>query len=63
MTFLQITKYLENLPENDPLERYLYEIKSLIEEDKRILDCYIMDVDFLIFYKKKEFCYGKTYSL
>ena len=52
MTFLQITKYLENLPENDPLERYLYEIKSLIEEDKRILDCYIMDVDFLIFYKK-----------
>ena len=52
MTFLQITKYLENLPENDPLERYLYEIKSLIDEDKRILDCYLMDVDFLIFYKK-----------
>ena len=52
MNFLQITKYLENLPENDPLERYLYEIKSLIDEDKRILDCYLMDVDFLIFYKK-----------
>ena len=52
MTFLQITRYLENLPENDPLERYLYEIKSLIDEDRRILDCYIMDVDFLIFYKK-----------
>ena len=52
MNFLQITRYLENLPENDPLERYLYEIKSLIDEDKRILDCYIMDVDFLIFYKK-----------
>lgn len=52
MTFLQVTKYLENLPENDPLEKYLYEIKNLIDEDKRILDCYIMDVDFLIFYKK-----------
>lgn len=52
MNFLQITRYLENLPENDPLERYLYEIKSLIDEDKNILDCYIMDVDFLIFYKK-----------
>ena len=52
MNFLQITRYLENLPENDPLEKYLYEIKSLIDEDKRILDCYLMDVDFLIFYKK-----------
>ena len=52
MNFLQITKYLENLPSDDPLERYLYEIKSLIDEDKRILDCYLMDVDFLIFYKK-----------
>ena len=52
MNFLQITRYLENLPENDPLERYLYEIKSLIDDDKRILDCYFMDVDFLIFYKK-----------
>ena len=52
MNFLQITRYLENLPADDPLERYLYEIKSLIDEDKRILDCYLMDVDFLIFYKK-----------
>ena len=52
MNFLQITRYLENLPSDDPLERYLYEIKSLIDEDKRILDCYLMDVDFLIFYKK-----------
>lgn len=51
-TFLQITNYLENLPENDPLERYLYEIKDLIEEDKNVLDLYMMDVDFLIFYKK-----------
>lgn len=52
MNFLQITRYLENLPSDDPLEKYLYEIKSLIDEDKRILDCYLMDVDFLIFYKK-----------
>lgn len=52
MNFLQITRYLENIPSDDPLEKYLYEIKSLIDEDKRILDCYLMDVDFLIFYKK-----------
>lgn len=52
MNFLQITKYLEGLPEDDKLEKYLYEINNLIEEDKRILDCYLMDVDFLIFFKK-----------
>ena len=52
MTFLKITEYLENLPEEDKLERYLYEINDLIKEDKRILDCYLMDVDFLIFFKK-----------
>ena len=52
MTFQQITVYLEGMPEHDPLEKYLYEIKNLIDEDKRILDCYLMDVDFLIFYKK-----------
>lgn len=52
MNFLQITKYLEGMPEEDKLEKYLYEINNLIEEDKRILDCYLMDVDFLIFFKK-----------
>lgn len=52
MSFIEITKYLENVPENDPLEKYLFEINDLIKEDKNILDCYIMDVDFLIFYKK-----------
>lgn len=52
MTFIDICKYLENLPSNDPLEKYLYDIKLLIDEDESILDCYLMDVDFLIFYKK-----------
>lgn len=52
MTFLEITRYLENLPSNDPLEKYLYDINLLIQEDETILDCYLMDVDFLIFYKK-----------
>ena len=52
MSFLQITQYLEGLPEDDKLEKYLYEINNLISEDKKILDCYLMDVDFLIFFKK-----------
>ena len=52
MSFIQIIKYLEDIPEQDPLERYLYEIDSLIREDRNIENCYIMDVDFLIFYKK-----------
>lgn len=52
MSFLEITKYLENLPSNDPLEKYLYDISLLTKEDQKIMNCYIMDVDFLIFYKK-----------
>lgn len=52
MSFIQIVKYLEDIPDQDPLERYLYEIENLIKEDKNIENCYIMDVDFLIFYKK-----------
>lgn len=51
MSFLQITQYLENLP-SDPLEKYLYDINNLVKEDPNIADCYVMDVDFLIFYKK-----------
>lgn len=51
MTFLELTQYLENVPK-DPLEKYLFDIKVLIKEDKNILNCYVMDVDFLIFYKK-----------
>lgn len=52
MTFLEITRYLENLPSDDPLEKYLYDINLLVQKDETILDCYLMDVDFLIFYKK-----------
>ena len=51
MTFMEICTYLENVP-SDPLEKYLYDINVLRNEDKKILDCYVMDVDFLIFYKK-----------
>lgn len=51
MTFLEITKYMENVPK-DPLERYLFDIDTLLQDDERIMDCYIMDLDFLIFYKK-----------
>lgn len=53
LNFLQITKYLENMPQtSDPLEKYLYDFKMLVDEDEKVLDLYIMDIDFLIFYKK-----------
>lgn len=52
MNFLQITEYLKDLPQDDPLGRYFYEIQNLISGDPNIENCYIMDVDFLIFYKK-----------
>jgi len=51
LTFLELTKYLEGVP-SDPLEKYLYDIDMLIKDDKNVMDCYIGDVDFLIFYKK-----------
>lgn len=51
MTFLELTRYLENVPK-DPLEKYLFDIKQLIKEDQNIQKCYVMDVDFLIFYRK-----------
>jgi len=51
MNFLTLTQYLENVPK-DPLEKYLYDIKNLEKEDPNILNCYVMDLDFLIFYKK-----------
>ena len=51
MTFMEICQYLENVPP-DPLDKYLYDIKVLCDEDSKIMDCYVMDVDFLIFYKK-----------
>lgn len=53
LNFLQITKYLENMPQtSDPLEKYLYDFKMLVDEDEKVLDLYLMDIDFLIFYKK-----------
>lgn len=51
MTFVDICNYLDNVPK-DPLEKYMYDIHLLINEDPRIKKCYVMDVDFLIFYKK-----------
>lgn len=49
--FITLTQYLENVP-SDPLEKYLFDIKVLCKDDPKIMDCYIMDVDFLIFFKK-----------
>lgn len=50
-TFMGLTNYLENMPE-DPLDRYLYDLRVLGSEDRKFLDCYMMDADFLIFFKK-----------
>ena len=50
-TFLEMTEYLENVP-SDPLEKYLYDLRVLTTEDRNIRFCYMMDADFLIFYKK-----------
>lgn len=52
LTFLGVCQYLENYPKDDPLGSYLQDIKLLIEDDQNIKESYIMDVDFLIFYKK-----------
>jgi hypothetical protein len=51
MTFMEICGYTENVP-SEPLARYMYDIKVLLKDDPKILDCYVMDLDFLIFYKK-----------
>lgn len=51
MTFIEICGYFENVPK-DPLEKYLFDIRTLIKDDENIKDCYVMDLDFLIFYKK-----------
>lgn len=52
MNFLGVCQYVENYPKGDPLGSYLYDLKTLQEDDQNIKECYIMDVDFLIFYKK-----------
>lgn len=51
MTFVEICNYLDNVP-SDPLEKYLFDIRLLLKEDPKIEKCYVMDLDFLIFYKK-----------
>lgn len=64
MTFLEMTKYMETTP-SDPIEKYLHDIQMLTREEPKILDCYVLDLDFLIFYKKlisvsKDFTYSMT---
>lgn len=55
MTFIEICDYMNNLPdEDDTLGRYLYDIRMLEKDDPRVKNLYIMDIDFLIFYKKLE---------
>ena len=51
MTFLEMSEYLENLPKDD-IDKYVYNLRWLAQEEPKILDCYIMDADFLVFYKK-----------
>jgi len=51
MSFLDMVKYMESVPEGK-IEKYIYDIKLLIAEDSNINNCYVMDLDFLIFYKK-----------
>lgn len=64
MTFMEICGYNENVPTDDPLAKYMYDIKVLQRDDPRILDCYIMDLDFLIFFKKLITVSGDlTYSI
>lgn len=63
MSFFELTKYMEDVPK-DPLEKYLYDIDNLLKDDERILNCYVMDLDFLIFYKKLSTVSGDlTYSI
>lgn len=50
-TFLELNGYLENVP-SDPLEKYVFDIKVLCKDDPKVYDLYVMDLDFLIFFKK-----------
>lgn len=51
MTYLEVVGYLENVP-TDRLSKYLFDIKWVTADDPKINDCYIMDLDYLIFMKK-----------
>ena len=52
MKFIDICDYTSNIPQDDPLGRYFFDVEMLKQDDPKIVDCYIMDIDFLIFYKK-----------
>ena len=52
LTFSDISEYINNTPQDDPLGKYLFDLEVLKLDDPHIMDCYVMDVDFLIFYKK-----------
>lgn len=51
MTYLEVVGYLESVP-TDKLSKYLFDIRWVTADDPRINDCYIMDLDYLIFMKK-----------
>ena len=51
LTFSDISEYINNTPQDDPLGKYLFDLEVLKLDDPHIMDCYVMDVDFLIFYK------------
>src|SRR5574344_1444417 len=52
MTFIEICEYLDGVPKDDPLGKYMYEIENLRKDERNIDNIYIMDIDFMIFYKK-----------
>lgn len=51
MTFIEVVGYLESVP-TDKLSKYLFDIKWLAKDDPNIYNCYVMDLDYLIFMKK-----------
>lgn len=60
MTFLEMTEYLDASKDLGPVEKYFFDIRMLTKEDPNVLKCYVMDVDFLIFYKKLISVSGNT---
>lgn len=52
LNFMEVVQYVDNAPKDDPLGKYLYDLEMVMKDDDNIRNCYIMDVDFLIFYKK-----------
>lgn len=51
MTYLEVVGYLESVP-TDRLSKYLFDIRWLAADDPNIYNCYVMDLDYLIFMKK-----------